>query len=494
VNPDTTPQPNTPTIILVGGTFIADTGEQLDSRQPFADDPRSRIARQALAGSELWWLVTASLVLPLLDAEGDYSFAVASGAKSVVTPRPDGTVQRRRLALVLPGGVRTSKSNGRWELTYGAGLGRNDLTAPVLVDTSSLFWQNASALQDYSEFEQSWFKHKNLIIVGVHTHADTVYLDRYVNWVADGRHKNAPGASMPYEDWGRQTRPQHAVVPIEADFRVTAVVQNGKWVDPAPLEAARSLIQARFDLKLGIWDLITNHTLRATLLKEAPVLSAPDTPAAKTAGFVERQQQLMQLRAQRTDRQKSRDASLDAIAGVVASLDASGWTTSLPGVRGDIDPAHRLRRSLPLAVAPECDQAEVRARHPALRPGQTILWLQFEIFTRGEHDTTIILVIPPALSSLNWKLFQPFFQERMPALERVAGPNHTRMGATYYSREIITYDVAVYERTRAISDIDHWAQRISDVARMTPAWVELFAPLARAVLEVITANPRLGCT
>ena len=30
-------------------------------------------------------------------------------------------------------------------------------------------------------------KHEDLIIVGVHTHADALYLNGYTEWVADGR-------------------------------------------------------------------------------------------------------------------------------------------------------------------------------------------------------------------------------------------------------------------------------------------------------------------
>jgi hypothetical protein len=347
MKPNTRIRPNTPTIILVGGTFTADTGEHLDSRQPFPDDPQSKTARSALGGSELWWLVTASLVLPLLEGEGDDSFAIARGAKSVVTPRPDGTVKRRRLATVLPGGVRPSNSSGRWEVTYGGHLyGERELDTRVLVDTGSAYWQYASALDDYEEFERNWLRQKNLIIVGVHTHADALYLNGYTEWVADGRPKQAGGPGLPRTHSAKDGL--HAVLPVEAEFGVTGVVQNGTWVDPAPLEAARALLQARFDLRLGIWDLATNDTLRSTLLKETPVAAAPTTPAQETVGAQER---TAAWRAKRTKIQKRTEASHQAMSERLTVLDACGWTSTLPGVRGDIDPAHPYRRSLLLAVA-----------------------------------------------------------------------------------------------------------------------------------------------
>ena len=425
----------------MGGTFTADTGEQLDSRQPFAEDPRSKIARTALAGSELWWLVTASLVLPLLDAQGDDSFAIASGAKSVVTPRPDGTVKRRRLATVLPGGVRPSNSNGRWMVTYGAGLWR-ELDTRVLIDTSSLYWQNAFALEDYAEFEQRWRKHEDLIIVGVHTHADALYLNGYTEWVADGRPKQAGGPGLPRTH--SATDGLHAVLPVEAEFGVTGVVQNGTWVDPAPLEAARALLQARFDLRLGIWDLATNDTLRSTLLKETPVAAAPTTPAQETVGAQER---TAAWRAKRTKIQKRVEARHQVIAERLPALDACGWTSTLPGVRGDVDPAHPYRRSLLIAVAPDRDDAEARARHPRLRPGAPILWVEVEIV----RPTKVLLVLPPLPGTSCEKIVSAFCKQHEPALEKIARPYPVNMWTTFHNSGTTKYELMEFGNSTGVA-------------------------------------------
>jgi hypothetical protein len=484
MNPDLTLRPNTPTIILVGGTFTADTGEHLDSRQPFADDPRSTTARQALAGSELWWLVTASLVLPLLDAEGDDSFAIAGGAKSVVTPRPDGTVRRRRLASVLQGGVRPSKSNGRWKVTYGAGLWR-EVDTHVLVDTTSMFWQYASALDDYGEFEQNWLRQKNLIIVGVHTHADTIYLNGYTEWVAAGRPQQAGGPQLPR----RQSSADglHAVLPVQAEFRVTGVVQNGTWIDPAPLEAARALLQARFDLRLGIWDLVTNDTLRATLLNETPIPAAPVTLAQKTVGAHER---TAAWRAQRTEKQKSADAYRQAMSQRLSALDAYGWTTALPGVRGDVDPVHPYRRSLLVAVAPDCDDPEAHPRHPRLQPGTPILWIQLEIVPYAISTTRVELVAPPVPGTTCKTIVPAFYERQMPQLTKIATPYPSSGCTTFHSGGYTTYELMGFGGSVGVGKAD-WAQRIASVADRTSAWLELFAPLSKKCREAITAaNPR----
>jgi hypothetical protein len=513
MNAIASPQPNTPTIILVGGPFTADTGEQLDSRQPFADDPLSDTAQTALAGSELWWLATVSVVMPLLHAQGEESFALISGLLWVVALKPDGTVRRRRLAPLLPGGLRPAKTNGKWKSvetgdlrgqipgqplpSLGGPIRKTD--AAAVVETTGWFWRDPNSRDDYAHFEKMWLTHHNLIIVAPHTHDATVYLDGYVDWVTNGRHENAP--APPPMALRNVTGPTlHAVLPVEADFRVTAVLQSGMWVDPAPLEAARSLLQARFDLKLGIWDLVTNHTLRATLLKETPVVAPPSTPAAKTSGALERRELLL---ARRTDRQKRLDTRRDTIADLMASLDAQGWTNSLPGVKGDVDPAHRFRRSLLLAVAPDCDDTEARVRHPALRSGKPILWLQLEISPDVEFYTvpegwaiggaTVILVIPPPLSSLDQELFSPFFEQRHPDLDKIAGPNSAGISSRRYVRGAVSYKIADFEQTVPFDDVD-WAGLISSFGRLVPAWVDVLAPLAKQCREAIAANPRLGCS
>lgn len=70
------------------------------------------------------------------------------------------------------------------------------------------------------------------------------------------------------------------VVPIEAEFSVTGVVENGAWGDAAGFESARSLLETRYDLKLGLWDLVRNPVLRATVLESTPVLKPPKVKVA----------------------------------------------------------------------------------------------------------------------------------------------------------------------------------------------------------------------
>lgn len=521
-------QPGIPTIVLIGGPFTTDTGEKLDSRQPFDDDPLSYKTQTALAGSELWWRTTTSLVIPLLSAQGGENFAMISGPRSIVEVKADGGVRRLRLASLLPGGVRPKKPDGRWQLiemaylsgqiagqpppSFGGPMRKFDAT--VIVETDGWYWRNAMAKDDYVEFERSWLTHEQLVIVVPHTHAATVYLDGYTNWVAAGRKKNAQGPP-PTPDWDYYRPTLHAVVPVEADFRLTAVLQNGTWVDPAPLEAARALIQTRFDLKLGIWDLVTNHTLRATLLKETPAIAPPKTPAAATAGDSERQRAWRASIDARAEAEKRREAYYEAVAALVGTLDATGWTSQLPGELRtrygsfNFPPSFRFNptfgRFLPLAVGLECDYAEIRTNEKVWS-GRALLWLQLDIEPNPKLDSAVRLVVSPTVSSFEREMFEPFITKHTSALEEIARPIHSEIKRTHHDDGRITYDLAVYagQISSQISDfvtpsgltmrtarVD-WEERVSNVARMMPAWLDLLAPLAKRCQEAVMAHPLPG--
>ena len=74
-----------------------------------------------------------------------------------------------------------------------------------------------------------------------------------------------------------------SAVPVQAEFKITGLIQEGAWQDPSDLEAARALLQYRYDLTIGIWDLASNPTLRATLLDVVEVRPAPPIEVAVPA-------------------------------------------------------------------------------------------------------------------------------------------------------------------------------------------------------------------
>jgi len=131
------------------------------------------------------------------------------------------------------------------------------------------------------------------VLVMPHTHTIEAFLTSYSEWVAAG----IPSTASESEDdsWLRPSAAltstgsydaaidplQRALpVPIEADFRVTGLMENAQWRDASHLEASRALLQARYDLKIGIWDLARNPILRQTLLDANPIDAAPDSATA----------------------------------------------------------------------------------------------------------------------------------------------------------------------------------------------------------------------
>jgi len=54
-------------------------------------------------------------------------------------------------------------------------------------------------------------------------------------------------------------------------------------------------------------------------------------------------------------------------------------------------------------------------------------------------------MVPAPLSSLRLKIFDPFFAEHLPELERIAGPNVARSRIVIHDRETISYEVMDYD-------------------------------------------------
>ncbi|WP_157968593.1 hypothetical protein [Streptomyces geranii] len=365
--------PTSPTIILIGGPMTVDDGSSLDSRQPVAEDPTSHVTHASLATSLLWWLTASSLVGRLLDSAGESAFALLVGQRSVVELRHDGSLRRTGLRAVLPGGttelelIRTSFDeplpdsytethkleswNGtamgtvgfktkapsrRWRFLKGSEfyLDRAGarIGAAVLIDTSETLTQGGNLLPDrYADFEKRRLTGDNSVLVMPHTHRIESLVRGYLAWVRGGR-TTAERISAPVTTWDPTAPPDPlhytCPVPIEAQFGVTGLVQDGEWRDPSDLEAARALLQARYDLKIGIWDLVGNPTLRSALLSSAPQAPAPAKVAAIPAGAAERAQKRV---AARTVERAEAERALDQIAASFGPLEALGWKRPAEG-------------------------------------------------------------------------------------------------------------------------------------------------------------------
>ncbi len=132
---------------------------------------------------------------------------------------------------------------------------------------------------------------ERIILVMPHTQAS----ERYIKAYAQRQHRRTlPDPLRNSSAWNPDAPPDPirftTPVPIEASFGVTGLMQQDEWRDPSDIEAARSLLQARFDLRLGIWDLVGNPLLRRTLLDATPSSSAPKRRAAIPRGAAKRAQ------------------------------------------------------------------------------------------------------------------------------------------------------------------------------------------------------------
>jgi hypothetical protein len=136
-----------------------------------------------------------------------------------------------------------------------------------------------------------------------------------------------------------------------------------------------------------------------------------------------------------------------------------------------------------------------------MRPGKTVLWLQYAIFRDSPGKSKVELMVPAPLSLLRRKIFDPFFKQHLPELARIAKPNLATSRIVFHDRETISYEVMDYdysggiEAARAYQAMDKetfWAERVAAVAERTPAWMDAFAPLAKECRDTITANPCLG--
>jgi hypothetical protein len=224
---------------------------------------------------------------------------------------------------------------------------------------------------------------------------------------------------------------------IEADLSITGLVQGGQWHDPSDLEAARTLLLARYDLKLGIWDLASNPTLRQSLLDSVPTPDTPDQPAAVPSTAIARRKTAAAKGEQKT---QAREA---AKAAIYARLEPHGWC---------------MERAF---MYPLVDW------HGQLRDG-VLLRLTFSV---TNHQNSISIV------SDDWKNCptDSYVQERRSLLEQIALPD--QCGAT-------DGDTQIWKAPGGWADPVDWEARAARIVTRTERWVDVFADLATRVREV----------
>jgi hypothetical protein len=273
---------------MVGGVFTTEDGATVDSRQPMAGDPTNQVAYRSLVRSHLWWATTRSLVDPIVKSSPAF-YCLVDGPHQVFDLASDGGIKRVSLSDLLS--VGTPESHWRFPHDeWRADKSQEDIyrEAAALVDTSQAARDGGTML---SHFKALLRWNPALVMVVPHTHTLQEFFGRVAMsgqgeeaWDAyASEHPRTPERS------GRDPDPLDYTnaVPVRAEFKITGLIRNGSWEDPSDLEAARTLLAARYDLNIGIWDLASNPTLRASLLDVVPVRPPPpvqvEVPAAAQA-------------------------------------------------------------------------------------------------------------------------------------------------------------------------------------------------------------------
>lgn len=455
-----------------------DDSTELDSRQTIKGDASAQIAHKSLATSWLWWETVASLVLPILETSGPDAFALILGQRSVVEVNSHGELKRTRLRSVLRGGVsaisvvRTTgddslpatydeiadlgsswsgdslgivganlgESGARWRFIERYGYLRQTVPkirpgAIVMADA----WMRGpvDTTQDgtgmFEEFEMAFLAPSGVLVVIPHTSATYGWLATYLDWVRSGR----PTSTPPFREepaWDPEAPPDPVnythPVPVKASFKVTGLAQDGEWRSASDLEAARALLQSRFDLRIGLWDLASNPVLRSTILDSKQVSFVPEDTAPIPSGAAVRADIDVSRKLDERTRSRKAHAHLEALGFV-------GWKDGT------------LPLTKPVQLRPD------EGREP-------LLWL---IATVNKRHTSVSI-----MSSLyNHIDIQGRVRQLQTALEQAA------LGATIDPDQIRP---VIWRVSGGWGDRVDWPERVNTLAELTPKWIDLFQDLA----------------
>jgi hypothetical protein len=479
---------SSPTVILIGGLMTLEHGEELDSRMPVEGDPRSRILCRALGESLMWWMTTSSLVDAILDSQGQGAFALVNGYRTVVEVKPDGRVRRIKLKSLIRGGVGTVRIIGaestsdlrdgyvkasdkrtfggaplggitgvdagvatnRWRFLegwdYSLAEALSTIRPTVIVDTDPDYILNNS----YARYEESRLA-DGLTLVLPHTHATESYLRGVTDWILEGRPPRAP-----LEHWMRDgeslsdiygSAPGVAVV-SSGQFRVTGLYRRGEWQDPAELDAARAFVESRFDLRIGIWDLADNPSLRTSLLEPRAVTPAPTEPAPVPKGSARRSALMESARQSTIER---RIDVLGAICEHFKLLRPLGWEV----LRRPATPQDRAGFRLPLG--------EPVQRYGELTP---VAFLRFSV---GRYMTDVRIDTPHRFD------LKSYLESKRDVLSQIAKPGLCDFG--------VPGSPILWMTTGGWGSAIDWPERLAELRAKTLLWLEVFDDLSQKLSD-----------
>ncbi len=463
-------------IILVGGAFTPDGGDLIDSRQQLVGDNGSDAMRRSLGGSWLWWSTVASVVVPMLESSGREAYALVIGERSVHELKPDGSTARESLRKLLPGGsgdvafVPRARAESVGTEASAEGVSRYELapdqpvrwrfidgddpdlerfpisTSPtVIVDTSEAIYEDRMAprLDKRERLRRRFATAVPPCLVLPHTAATEGVVTAFLTWRAKGS-PPLPEVERPVTgpDW-LDTPPDPMaftqMVPVSADFRVTGLVRHGDWTTPDDLEAARRLLQARYDLRIGIWDLVDNAVLRQSLLEATPVAPAPPEQVSVPRGADARARAAVEKKVAQQER-------LREIYAVADPLTALGW------VPEQLEPYSLL--SLPLGGLLKLGSST--------RP---TAWMSV-CLTR--HEARVIARVTIGMRGL---MLGEYVEQHRQQFEDIAGTEVAVSGGL----------MTLWKAPGGWADDVEWVDRFRELATKSERWLAALAPFVDAL-------------
>jgi hypothetical protein len=317
-----------------------------------------------------------------------------------------------------------------------------------LMDGAEITGIHLEALQRSRLFDNS------TVLILPHTHRAEALISAHHSRLA-GRWYGPSGISESPGEWDPEAPPDPVryacPVPIRADFAVTGLSQSGSWQDPADLEAARWLLQARYDLKIGIWDLVRNPILRRTLLQPTPVPEAPARTAAVPAAAARRADRHV---AAVVDQKAFTRQALTEISAHLGALYEQGWQ-------------YQMRGDLRLPLTQEFSRWEGTEPEP-------LVWLRLTISRQRTEVTGFALLYNHPDVDID-----EYVRARHDHLSRIAAPGDFAPNRAW---PVLWRDVGGW------ADTVDWQARADQVVSRAEQWIRVFDELCAVSLEIMAGK------
>ena len=310
--------------------------------------------------------------MPILESAGEEAFTLVIGQRSVIDLRHDGSTKRTSLRSILPGGGgarsyapkegsqsrrlrkgRVSSVTGTgstWGTSESSGeraplefFEATTTTSPTRDEHRSGGHRRHDAVAipesyhaaNFAGLEASRLFSQDVVAGRPHTSAADRTSGPTQSGSARVGHRIHRRVDVPRRHLGFNARPDPVhyatPVPINATFGITGLMWRTSGATPPTSRRARALLEARYDLKLGIWDLASNPTLRKTLLDASPVLPPPPTPVPVPQAAERRAEARVDAKMHAKEVERSAIAAVHRTPGALKEL---GWARRHEKQRG----------------------------------------------------------------------------------------------------------------------------------------------------------------